>query len=165
GEMVTLGHELGADDQVEAASGDVVELLAQALKRVDQITRQHQDAAPGKQLGRLLLQPLDAGTDRDERLSRLALRALRRRRHGEAAMVTDQPPAEAVIDQPGIAIGTGEADAAGATQRQRRVAAAIEKEQRLPAALDRAPHPLGWPRRGAASAARPLESRVCPRAT
>ena len=75
-EMVALGDELRADDDVEAALGDVVELLAQALDRFDEIARQHQDAAPRKQLGRLLLQPLDAGTDRDEALGRLAFRAL-----------------------------------------------------------------------------------------
>ena len=66
-EMVALGHELRADDDVEAALRDVVELLAQALDRFDEVARQHQDARVGKQLGRLLLQPLDAGPDRRER--------------------------------------------------------------------------------------------------
>ena len=66
GEMVALGDELRADDDVEAALRHVVELLAQPLDGFDQIARQHQDARAGKQLGRLLLQPLDAGTDRDE---------------------------------------------------------------------------------------------------
>ena len=60
-EMVALGDQLGADDDVEAALGDVVEFLAQPLDRFDQVAGQHQDAAAGEQLGRLLLQPLDAG--------------------------------------------------------------------------------------------------------
>ena len=67
----------------------------------------------------------------------LAFRALRRMRHGEAAMVADELLAEAVIDQPGVAVRAGEAEAAGAAQRQRRVAAAVEKQQRLLAALER----------------------------
>ena len=76
GEMVAFGDKLRADHDVEAALRHVVEFLAQPLHRFDQIARQHQDARVGKQLGRLLLQPLDAGADRDEAALGLALRAL-----------------------------------------------------------------------------------------
>ena len=93
--------------------------------------------APGKQLGRFVLQPLDARADRREAFGGVALRAFRRRRHGEAAMVADQPPLEAVIDQPGVAMRTLQAEAAGAAERQRREAAAIEEQQRLLAAFER----------------------------
>ena len=99
--------------------------------------------ASGKQLGSLFLQPLDAGTDGDE--------AYRSRAHfghasgggmREAAMMADQPPPEAMIDQPGIAIRACEAMPAGAAQRERRIAAAIE-EQQAPARRARArPAPL-----------------------
>ena len=68
-------------------------------------------------------------------------------RHGEAAMVADELAAEAMIDQPGRAVGAGEAEAAGAAQRERRVAAAIEKQQRLLAALQRGLHRAGQHRR------------------
>ena len=51
-------------------------------------------------------------------------------------MVADQPLPEAVIDQPGVANGAGEAMAAGAAQGQRCVAAPIEEQQRLFAPLD-----------------------------
>ena len=56
-----LGDELRADDEIETALGDVVELGAQPLDRFDQIARQHEDARAGKQIGRLLMQPFDAG--------------------------------------------------------------------------------------------------------
>ena len=112
--------------------------------------------ASGKQLGRLLLQPLDARTDGDEAFGGVALRALRRRRHREAAMMADQPPLEAMIDQPGVAIRALQAEAAGAAQRQRRIAAAIEEQQRLLVALERDLHRLGQPRRDEAPARRPL---------
>jgi hypothetical protein len=49
-------------------------------------------------------------------------------RHGEAAMMADELAAEAVVDQPGIAIRTGKAEAAGAAQGQRRIAAAVKKQ-------------------------------------
>src|ERR1051325_3910478 len=102
--MVTLGNQLRADDQIEAALRDVVQFLAQTLDRFNEIARQYEGARAGKQLGGLLLQALDAGTDRDERAFRRALRALLRHRHRIAAVVTDEPPFEAVIDQPGIAV-------------------------------------------------------------
>ena len=51
--------------------------------------------------------------------------------------MADQPLAKAVIDQPGVADRAGEAMAAGAAQGQRRIAAAIEEQQRLLAPLDR----------------------------
>ena len=52
-------------------------------------------------------------------------------------MMADQPLAEAMIDQPGIADGAGKPMPAGAAQRQRRIAAAVEEQQRLLAPLDR----------------------------
>src|SRR3954468_10593746 len=64
------------------------------------------------------------------------MRAGLRARHRETAMVTDEALAEAMIDQPGVANGAGEAMATGAAQRQRRVAAPIEEQQRLFAPLD-----------------------------
>ena len=46
-------------------------------------------------------------------------------------MVAEEHAAEAVLDQPGRAVGALEAVAAGAAERQRRVAAAVEEEERL----------------------------------
>ena len=139
---------------------DVVELLAQALHRFHQIARQHQNAFARKQLRRLLLQPLDARADRRETFGGVALRAFRRRRHVEAAMVADQPPLEAMIDQPGVAIRALQAEAAGAAQSERRKAAAVEKQQRLLFALERDLHRLGQPRRDELAARRALAPHV-----
>src|SRR6185436_19628910 len=105
-------------------------------------------------LGRLLLQPLDTRTDRDEAAGRLALRALFGRRHRIAAVMTDQAALEAVIDQPGVAVRTGHAVAAGVAQGQRRKTAAVQKQQRLLAALDRELHSFGQPRRDEAATRR-----------
>src|SRR6478672_4006029 len=95
--MMALGHQLRADDQFEAALRDVVEFRAQ---------------------------PLDAGADGGEAVGGVTVRTFRRRRHREAAMMADQPFAEAVIDQPGIAIRALQAEAAGTAERERRIAAA-----------------------------------------
>ena len=48
-----------------------------------------------------------------------------------AAMVAGQPVHQPMLDHPGGAIGTLEAVAAMAAQRQRREAAAVEEQQRL----------------------------------
>ncbi len=108
----------------------------------------------GKQRRGFFLQALDAGTDGRERIHRAALRAGLRLRHREAAMMADQPPLEPVIDQPGIAILAGEAIAAGAAQRQRRVTAPVQEQQRLLLLLQRELHRFCEPRRDEASARR-----------
>ncbi len=48
-EMMALGDQLGADDDVEAAGGDVVELFAQPLDGGDEIGGEHEDARLRKQ--------------------------------------------------------------------------------------------------------------------
>ena len=83
-----------------------------------------------------------------------------RPRHREAAVVTDQPLAESVIDQPGVADGAGEAMSAGPAQRQRRVAAAVEEQQRLLAPLDRSLDLRSEPWRDEAAARRLLAAQI-----
>ena len=75
-------------------------------------------------------------------------------------MVADQPLAEAVIDQPGVAIRALQPEAAGAAERERRIAAAVEEQQRLLAALERDLHRFGQPRRDEAAARRAFAPQV-----
>ena len=75
-------------------------------------------------------------------------------------MVAHQPPLEAVIDQPGVAIRALQAEAAGAAERERRVAAAIEEQQRLLAAFERVLHSFRQPRRDEAAARRAFAPHV-----
>src|SRR6266436_8833456 len=67
---------------------------------------------------------------------------------------------EAVVDQPGVAIGAGKPEAAGTAQRQRRVAAAVEEQERLLLALQRDLHRLGKARCHEASARRTFAGEV-----
>src|SRR6202035_4073711 len=108
----------------------------------------------------LFLQSLHAGTDRDQRFFRRAIRADMRSRHREAAMVADQALAKPVIDQPGVADGAGKAMPAGAAQGQRRVAAAVEEQQRLLAPLDREADLLGQSRRDEMATRRSLAPQI-----
>src|SRR5215470_20329008 len=81
-------------------------------------------------------------------------------RHGEAAMVADKLAAETVIDQPGVAIRTGEAEAAGAAQGQRRIAAAVEEQQRLLAPFQRGLHRSRERRRNETAGWRPFAAQI-----
>ena len=74
--------------------------------------------------------------------------------------MADQPPLEAMIDQPGVAVRACHAVAAGAAQRQRRKAAAVEEQQRLLLALQRDLHRFGKPRRDEAAARRTFAAQV-----
>ena len=158
--MMPLGDQLRADDDVDAAFGDLVQFAAHDLERGDQVARQHHGARLRKQRGDLFLQPLDARADGDQRLLGLTLRTGMRPRHREAAVMTDQPLAKAVIDQPRIADVAGKAVTAGAAQRQRRIAAPIEEQQRLLAPLDRLQDRFLEPRRDELAALRPLDAQV-----
>src|SRR3977135_2267576 len=83
-----------------------------------------------------------------------------RPRHREAAVMADQALAKTMVDQPGVADRTGEAMAAGAAQRQRRVTPAVEEQQRLFAPLDRDFDLLGEPRRDEAAARRRFAAQI-----
>ena len=77
-----------------------------------------------------------------------------------AAMVALQPPAQPVRDQPGRAVRAGEPVAAGAAQGERRVAAAVQEQQRLGASREIAGQRLAQRRRQEAAARRPLAAQV-----
>src|ERR1700688_4839943 len=75
-------------------------------------------------------------------------------------MMADQTLAKAMIDQPGVADGAGKAMPAGAAQGQRRVAAAVEEQQRLLAPLDRKADLFGQPRRDEMAARRSFAPQI-----
>src|SRR4029079_14289764 len=61
--VMTLCHELSADDEIEATLCHVVEFLSEALHRVDEMARQHKRTGLRKNFSSLLFQPFDPGTD------------------------------------------------------------------------------------------------------
>ena len=65
-----------------------------------------------------------------------------------------------MLDQPAVAGGTLQPEPAGAAQGQRRVAAAVEEQERLLAACDRVADRLHEPRRDEASARWPFPAQV-----
>ena len=101
---MALGDELRADDEIEGALGDLVQFAPQPLGAAGKIRRQHEDAGVWKQPRRFFRETLDAGAAGRQRVFRLAFRADMRARLHMAAMMADQRAAEAMLDQPGVAI-------------------------------------------------------------
>ncbi len=130
-EMMALGDELGADDQIEFAILHRLQFGPHPLRSARHVRGQHQQARLGEKLGGLLRKAFDPRATGDQRLLGPAGRAFVRSALDMAAMVADQGAARAMLDQPGRAVRALEAVAAGATQGQRRIAAPVEEKQRL----------------------------------
>ena len=77
-----------------------------------------------------------------------------------AAMMAHQRPPEPVFDEPGGAVRALKAMAAGAAERQGRVAAPVEKQQRLLAARQRLGDGLGKAGRDPFSARGRLPAKI-----
>jgi len=144
--VMTLGNELSADDEIEATLCHVVKFLSEALDRFHEIARQNKSTGLRKKFSGLLFESFDAGTDCGETVRGMTVGAFHRGRHRETAVMTNQTTLESMVDQPRIAIRTLQTEPAGATQRQRCIASAIEKQQGLMPARQRDRNSLGKPR-------------------
>jgi hypothetical protein len=125
--VVALGDELRADHDVDLTRRNRGELRAQPLRAAWEVAREHDRALARKELGDFLGDALDPRPARDERVERAAGRAGVRARLGVAAMMAHERTAEAVLDEPGRAVRAFVAMGAGAAERERRVAPAVEE--------------------------------------
>src|SRR5205807_2920631 len=128
--------------------------------RFHEVAGEHQYASSGKKLRRFLRQPLDPWADCNQGMGLAAMGALVRRRHREAAVMTDQPALESMLHQPGVAIRAAQAESALPAQGERRIAAAVEKQQRLVSALEGALHCLKQAGRDKTSARRAFGTQI-----
>ena len=141
-EMMALGDELRADDEIMHTLRHFADgVFQQAAPR--QIARQNGEARLGKPLHHFLGQSFDPRPAGHELARCRAFGTLGRYRLGVTAMMAHQLFAEPVLHQRGGAIGTIDAMSAGAAQGQRRIAAPIEEEQSLVAAIEGFGHRLG----------------------
>ena len=111
-----------------------------------QVGGQDDGAGIGEMADDLFRDSLDARSAGDEMVERAAFGAGVGALLVMAAMVADELAAKTVLDQPARTVRALEAVAADAAERQRRVAAPVEEEQRLLAAIKRLPD-LGKKRR------------------
>ena len=135
-EVVAFGDELRADDQIEVAARDFDETIAQLLVAAHVGTEDHR-ARIGEARRGFFGDALDAGADSDQRVDFAALAAGFRLADFVAAMVAHEHAAETMLHQPGRAFRALILVAAGLAERQRRVAAAVEEQEGLLAAVDR----------------------------
>ena len=153
GEVIALGDQLRADDDVDLAR--LHRATNSAARAGDQMVSRGDDrgARLGKQRGDFVGDALDPGAAGDEAVLVAALGAQPRRRHDVAAMVAGEAVHQPMLDHPRGAIGALEAMPAGAAQGQRGEAAAVEEQQAT-----------ARPRRGWRRARRPASARASGRA-
>src|SRR5262245_40774014 len=157
---MTLGDELGADDDIDLALLDLAQGLAKIGDGGREIARQQHAARAWEPLGDLLGDALDAGTARDERILGAAFGTLLGDGHERPAMMAFEPAPESVFDEPRRAVRALEAETAFAAERHRRVAAAIEKKEHLLAAPKRLGDGIDEDRREPAPALRRIAPHV-----
>src|SRR3954466_12408903 len=158
--MVAFRDKLGTDHDVDAALRDVPEFLTYALDRRDEIAGEHENTPVGEERMRLFLEPLHAGPAGYKRVRRVALGAGGRWRGADGAVMRDKLALETVVDQPRVALRALQTKSARAAKRKRRIAAAVEKQERLIAALQRGLHDAGKPRRDEAAARRTFALQI-----
>src|SRR5512143_1851676 len=128
---MALGHELGADDDVDLAVLDLAQGLAEIADAWREIARQQHAPRLGKEGCNLLVDAFDAGPARHERMLSRAIGAGLGDRHEGPAMVSFEPAAEAVLDQPGRAVGAFEFEAAIPADGDRGIAAPVQEQESL----------------------------------
>ena len=132
---MALGDDLGPDQHIVAPLGHRLGELGGGARPGQQVADHQRRAGCREARRHLFQQTLDTRSARHQRARREAFRAAGRDRLGMAAMVAQQPPGKAVLDQPGGAARALKAVAAGAAQGQGRVAAPVQEKQRLLAGL------------------------------
>ncbi len=134
--VVALRHKLRADDDVGAAAGNLGDLLLQGPGRSEKIRRQDRHPRIGEAFGHFLGQPFDPRSDRGKPPRSTAGRAGFGHRFRFAALMADKAFEEPVFDHARIAVIAADLVAAGAADRDGRVAAPVEEQERLFPALD-----------------------------
>ena len=160
GKIVALGDQLRADDNVRLAPRDGLQLQPHPFDAAHNVGREHDNARVRKMRGGFFRQPLNAGAAGDEMVERAAFGAGFRALFLMAAMVAHELALEPVLDQPARAVFALETVAADPAQRQRRIAAPVQEQQRLLAARQRLLHRGQQHRRNEAAALRRMAAHV-----
>ena len=117
GEVIALGHELGADHDVEFARFHRPDEFRGPRRRPDGVAGHDRCASPRKEVRDLVGNPLDPWAASDEAVLLAALGAKLGRRHDVAAMVAGKPLHQPMFDHPGRTVRTLKAVTAGSAQR------------------------------------------------
>src|SRR5947209_1798510 len=132
--MIALGHELGADHDIDRTRFHRPDEFRRAKRRPDGVGGDDRSSSFRKQLGDLVGDAFDPWTAGNEAVLLAAFGTGFWWRHHMPAMVTGEPVHQPVLDHPSGAVGALETMAAVAAQGERSEAAAVQKEQRLLAA-------------------------------
>ncbi len=131
GKIVPLGHQLRANDNIGVTLGNRLQFQPQPLDSAKQVRRQNQHPRIGEMPRRLFGNALYARPAGNQMIERTAFGAGFRPLLVVAAVMADELSPEPVLDQPTRTIRALEAMSAHPAQRQRCIAAPVEKQQRL----------------------------------
>ena len=131
GEVISLGYQLGADNDVDLARIHLVHKFRGLGGRPKRVGCDNGAPCVREQFGDLVSNALDAWTAGHERVFLTALGARLWPRQDMAAMMTLQPRQQSMFDHPCGAVGALEAVPAVPADRQWRITAPVEKQQRL----------------------------------
>ena len=129
--MVTLGHKLGADDNVDLTRPHLADKLRRLGGRPECIRGNDGPPRIREKHRHLICDPLHARPAGNQRILLMTFGAGARRRQAVPAMMTLKPLEQPVFNHPRRAIGALEPVPAMAAKRQWRKAAAVEEKQRL----------------------------------
>ena len=131
GKVVPLGHDLGADDDVGGALGDLGDLFLQGPRRGEEVRRQHRQPRLGKPRRHLFGQPLHPRPDRSHPPCHAATGTNYRDRLGRPALMADEALQKPMLHHPRIAIVAADLMAACPADGDRRIAATVEEQKAL----------------------------------
>jgi len=137
--VVTLGHHLGADEDVEFAFAEVAQYAGHEPATARAVAVEPRDACVGESALHLFFEPLGADPEQ-RRLGCSAPRALFWRRDLMVAVMADQMLFGGVIGERDVAVGATFGVAALEAEDLRRESAAVQEKDDLPALGKRCRH-------------------------
>ena len=133
--MVPLCHHLRADDDIDLAIGDRPDKSLGTGRCCHGIAREHREPGFGKAVQYFFGKPFHPRTAGLHAVFLAAFGTIALRARLIAAIMAFQPAGQPVCHHPAVAIRAGDLVAATAAQRKRRIAPAVQEQQRLLAGL------------------------------
>ena len=130
-EVMAFGHKLRTDDDISSPFSNRHDLRFEGTRRSEEIRAKDRNTRLREALCRLLREPLDPRANDSKCIFGLTRRADLGDRPRRAALMAHQLLQEAVFNHPRITIRAGNLLTTFAAERHRRIAAAVEKQERL----------------------------------
>lgn len=129
--VMSLGNQLGADDEIVFAVGHIIERKLRLLPATQRIAGNHEDTGIFKAFPRFRFDAFHAGTAGSKRVSRRTMRTGRRKFFMMSAVMTEKSAttmSAPMLNQPRRTMRAGESVTAAPADGQRCVATTVKKK-------------------------------------